>query len=79
MVHEGESVGQCDKDISLTRKKKPFEMERHLFGTLLKVGAEDKYQGLILDSKLIFNSHSEKITNKTTRALWACWRMFGKN
>ncbi|KAL1447090.1 hypothetical protein WDU94_000567 [Cyamophila willieti] len=65
----------------------PFTLKRnleelrppHLFNKRLEMVKEVKYLGVTLDTKLTWNPHLTRITNKCTRALMMCRRTFGKS
>ena len=48
-----------------------------LFGELVAIVNEVKYLGLILDSKLTWNSHLDYVVQKATNSLWMCRSMIG--
>lgn len=65
--------------VAFTRRRKLQDLKvLRLWGKELQLSSEVKYLGLLLDTKLNFTTHLEKITIKATRALWACRQMTGK-
>lgn len=76
---EGLSVNPAKTTIIPFTKKRNLDLrELNLWGQTLQLEQRVKYLGVVLDSKLTFDSHLEKVTTKATRALWACRSMVGK-
>jgi ribonuclease HI len=50
-----------------------------LFGKNLTPGTEVKYLGVILDKRLTFNKHLDKVIQKAKSALFTCKKLAGKN
>lgn len=66
--------------IPFTNKRKLNNMHPiYLNGEKLEISKETKYLGLILDSKLLWNSHQKAVIYKSTRALMICRRLAGKS
>ncbi|XP_074114897.1 uncharacterized protein LOC141537672 [Cotesia typhae] len=63
--------------VLFTKKRKPKIKAPSIFGVELQFLKEVRYLGVTLDSKLIWNSHIEKQTQKATATFWACRRIFG--
>lgn len=47
-------------------------------GVQIRLADEAKYLGIILDKKLNWNPHLEKVIHKARHSLWACQRTCGK-
>lgn len=63
--------------IPFTKRKKINISNIHMKGTLMTLSSEVKYLGVILDSKLNWNSHLNYAIDKATNALWISKRTFG--
>ena len=65
--------------IVFTRRYKVDDRGRPLtmFGTELKEASEVKYLGVILDSKLSWAAHIDRVYKKFTTSLWLCKRAVG--
>ncbi len=74
------SVNPQKTEMVLFTKKRKFEGFRapYLYGVQLHLSKEAKYLGVILDSKLLWNSHLEQKCRKATAAFWQCRRAVGR-
>ena len=52
--------------------------ELHFNNVIIAYSEQVKYLGILLDKHLSFNSHIAAITDKATKAFWACRSMYGK-
>lgn len=65
--------------VAFTKKKKLYPpIEVSIFGEKIELTDEAKYMGVVLDSKLTWKPHVEKISNKGSNLLWMCRRAVGQ-
>ena len=64
--------------VPFTKRRKMNLNTLQLDRASLKYSTETKYLGVILDSKLNWNAHTEQVLKKATCAFWICKRTFGK-
>lgn len=64
--------------VPFTRKRKFSINNLKLKETSLELSRTVKYLGVILDSKLNWNSHIEQVVNKAINALWISKQTFGR-
>ena len=65
--------------VPFTKRKKLVGLkEPLLFGERIEMSSEVKYLGLILDKGLTWKMQLETVTQKATKALWACRNAIGK-
>ena len=64
--------------VPFTNRRKLNLTTPSLGGTKIGFSKEVKYLGVILDAKLNWNNHLEKVRDKSTKAFWICRRYLGK-
>lgn len=65
--------------VTFTRRRKLEKLIKpKLFGTELDFSTRVKYLGVIIDSKLLWNAHIQKVINKATTTLFYCRSLVGK-
>ena len=75
----GLSINPAKADIvAFTRRYKVALGPLFIDGTLVELSKEVKYLGVVLDKRLNWNSHLDKMFTKATQAFWACRRLIGR-
>ena len=64
--------------VPFTKRRKLTLTNPTLNGTIINFSKEVKYLGVILDRKLNWREHLQKIQSRATKALWACKRLYGR-
>jgi ribonuclease HI len=65
--------------VPFTKRRKLHLTAPSLDGTVVELKTEVKYLGVILDQKLSWNSHLEKVRLKAALTLQTCRRLLGRN
>ncbi|MVN24507.1 hypothetical protein GO639_04910 [Staphylococcus aureus] len=65
--------------IPFTKRRKLADLTiLSLNGMVIPFGTEVKYLGIVLDKRLTWNAHLEKVLHKARLSLWTCRRICGK-